>query len=58
MWWKVWGNNEMDCIIVRADTSDEALGKGRKYNPKFCSIQPFDPSLDIERLHMELDTRR
>lgn len=52
MWWKVWGSDEMDCIIVRADTFDEAIRKGRKYDPKFCSLQPFDPSWDIELLHM------
>lgn len=58
MWWKVWGNDEMDCIIVRADTSDEALGKGRKYDKNFHTLQGFDPSYDIERLHMELDIKR
>lgn len=54
MWWKVWGNNEMECIIVRAETGDEALRKGRRYDQRFNSIQPFDPSWDIERLKMEV----
>lgn len=57
MWWKVWGNEEMDCIIVRAETGDEAIKKGRKYDPKFCSLQPFDPSWDIERLKMDPDIK-
>lgn len=53
MWWKVWGNSEMECIIVRAETGDEALRKGRRYDQCCNSIQPFDPSWDIERLKME-----
>ena len=53
MWWKVWSNDEMECIIVRAETSDEALRKGRRYDQRCNSIQPFDPSWDIERLKME-----
>lgn len=34
MWWKVWGNDEMECIIVRAETGDEAIRKGRKYDQR------------------------
>lgn len=58
MWWKVWGSHETDCIIVRADSFDEALRKGRKYDPEFSGGQVFDPIWDIGRLHMEPDTRR
>lgn len=59
MWWKVWGGktDEMDCIIVRAGTCDEAIRKGRQYNPEFNGAQVFDPSWDIERLGMEPDRR-
>ena len=53
MWWKVWGNDEMECIIVRAETGDEAIRKGRKYDQRFSSFQHFDPSWDVERLKME-----
>lgn len=53
MWWKVWGSDEMDCIIARADTFDEAIGKGRQYDQRFDGGQVFDPSRDIERLKME-----
>lgn len=58
MWLKVWGNSEMDCIIVRADTFDEALRKGRKYDKGFNGGQVFDHSWDIGRLKMEPDTKR
>lgn len=53
MWWKVWGDNEIDCIIVRADTFDEAIRKGRQYDQRFDGGQMFDPRWDIERLKME-----
>lgn len=53
MWWKVWSDDEMECIIVRSETGGEALRKGRRYNQCCNSIQPFDPSWDIERLKME-----
>lgn len=57
MWWKVWGSDEMDCIIVRADTFYEAIMKGRQYDPMFYVGQVFDPSCDIERLKMEPDIK-
>lgn len=44
MWWKVWDNDEMERIIVRADTFDEAIRKGRKYDKWFNGGQVFDPS--------------
>lgn len=58
MWWKVWQHDEMECIIVRAETGDEALEKGRKYDQSFSSFQPFDPSWDVERLKMERKRKR
>ena len=57
MWWKIWGNDEMDCIIVRAGTFDEAIRKGRRYDKRFDAGQVFDPSWDIERLKMEPDIK-
>lgn len=55
---KVWGDHEMDCTIVRADTFHEAVMKGRQYDPMFYTGQALDPSCDIERLEMEPDIKR
>lgn len=58
MWRKVWGDHEMDRIIARADTFDEAIRKGRQYGQRFDGGQAFDPGRDIERLKIEPDIKR
>ena len=35
MWWKVWGNEETECVIVTAATGDEAIRRARKYDKRF-----------------------